>query len=209
MSGQLLELIIFATIAIILCNKLISLVGRTSDRSDDSQSFFGESDVVKDVTYKEVSKDNTDTLEQDRESLQNVISLENKDLILKNYKILKENLPEFHLGRFLNSSKKALKMIIKKRHSKDEFLLELIDKGYIKEFKKLSKDYNDFILENLSDISAKISEICIFGNNLFIKVIFARSTTNNLDSEFNEEWTFSKNRSNNNKIWFLAGIEKI
>ncbi|MBF8246371.1 MAG: hypothetical protein ISN64_00015 [Rickettsia sp.] len=214
MSGQLLEIIIFATVAIILCNKLISLVGKTSERTDDEQSFFGEKDVIKDITYTEVLKDFNDfTQKNSLNPLEDLINLENKDLILKNYEALKRILPEFNMKKFLLNSKKALKIILENRESEDTLLLKLIDKRYLKDFKKFSREnytkINSKNLENLDSMSSKISEICLFGNNVFIKVIYSKKDFISKEQIFNEEWTFSKNTSLENKIWFLNQIEKI
>ena len=53
MSGQILELIIFAAIAFFIINKLISVLGKTSgDDPTKNNSFFGENigNNLKDVT---------------------------------------------------------------------------------------------------------------------------------------------------------------
>ena len=51
MSGQLIELIIFAAIAFFIINKLLSTLGATSESDPTkNKTFFGESGKMKDVT---------------------------------------------------------------------------------------------------------------------------------------------------------------
>ena len=63
MSGQLIELIIFAGIAFFVINKLIATLGTTSDEDGTKHpSVFGEKTAMKDVTTSATNNTNKESV---------------------------------------------------------------------------------------------------------------------------------------------------
>ena len=52
-------------------------------------------------------------------------------------------------------------------------------------------------------ISAKICEIYSFGNNVFIKILFE------MTNDVKEEWAFSKNVLDQNRVWYICSINSV
>jgi len=212
MSGQVLELIIFAGIAFFIISKLISNLGSTS--SDDpakNKSFFGEnfSKTLKDVTYTgsaNILKPNF--LKPNKLEIKDLILLENKDSIEKGLQEVLDKAPSFDARRFVNGAKIAFKMIIESAFNDDDKQLEeLVDKRYIDNFKSIAANYGE-LTEDSEKISAQISEIYMFGNNIFIKILLMGSNVTEKIKDLHEEWTFSKSTLSNNPAWYLTNIDR-
>jgi predicted lipid-binding transport protein (Tim44 family) len=214
MSGQILELIIFAGIAFFIIQKLISSFGKTSDDDPARRSFFGENrdSNLKDVTYTggtaAPSILRPKFLRSKKIDLNGLIVADNKDVIEEGLKEVMEKMPSFNIERFLNASKAAFSIIIEAAQAEDNDQLgELIDKRYIDKFKSLAASYGG-LTENSDKISTQISEIYTFGNNIFIKVIFSGKNITKKIKDLQEEWTFSRSAISSDLVWYLMNIDR-
>ncbi len=216
MSGQLLELVFFGVLAFIICSKLISMVGKTSDRDNlkENSSFFGEPRSVKDVYYKEESAEQRmKRFEEEERSFTKLIAEGHRE-VLNYLQEVEKHVEHFTLGGFVRGAKKAFFAIITSIVSGDKSSLEnLVDKRYLKLLdsdKEKSKKYQAFKSNDFfSDIDAKVSEIYFFGNSIFIKVLFSQQNKNKLVQAFHEEWTFSRNSLVKNNHWYLSNIDVV
>ncbi len=212
MSGKLLELIIFAGVAFFIINKLIAVLGKTSedDPAKNNNGFFGEN--LKDVT-PEASKYTKSAKIFKGKFLKTNISELKGLVVTKNYKdietALKEvllKMPQFNVTKFLNGAKIAFNMIISALKQENlEQLEELVDKRYLDQFKTKAKNYRNSEKGDSVKL-AQISEIYIFGNNVFIKVLFS---SKNIVKNIKEEWTFSKSAISSDSTWYLNNVEEI
>ena len=212
MSGQLIELIIFAGIAFFVINKLIATLGSTSE--DDparNKTFFGERKGMKDVTT--TSKKGEGILRPNfktkkKINLKGLIVAENKEEIMEGIQDVMRKSPSFNINNFIKGAKVAFKMIIESGiEENDESLKELIDKRYIEHFKSMAPSYGKYTgAEN--SLSAHVSEIYMFGNNIFIKILFAGKNITNKVKELHEEWTFTKSTLSSEPEWQLTNIDR-
>ncbi len=212
MSGQLLELIIFAGIAFFIINKLISILGSTS--SDDpakNSSFFGESlsKTLKDVTYTGSANIlRPRFLKITRSDLKDLILAENKESVQKGLYEVFSKVPSFDVERFIKGAKSAFRMIIESAtQNDDQQLEELVDKRYIDNFKIIALNYGN-LTENANNVSLQISEIYMFGNNIFIKLLILGTDISDKIKKLHEEWTFSKTILNNDPTWYLTNVDR-
>lgn len=206
MSGQLIELIIFAGIAFFVINKLISTLGTTSKDA----SFFGESGSIKDVTHTgraaTISRPNF-AKKKSKISLKGLVATGCvKDVEASMPEVLSK-LPAFKPENFLKGSKAAFQMILSAAKKGDQAELEtLVDKRYMDRFTEMSEAYGD--LTEKPDFTAHISEMYLFGNNVFVKVLFAGKNITNKVKDLKEEWTFAKNALVAGPEWYLTNIDK-
>lgn len=217
MSGQMVELLIFAGIAFFIINKLFSKLGSTSDDDPAKQGFFGEP-KIKDVTNtsktSEYSKNPISSIFATKEN-NRATAIDDNSIIQENAQTIKEGLatiasklPSFEASKFLRSSKAAFELIIETSNDEDiDELIKLVDRRYIRDFHKYSDHYGEFIHNN--DLTAKISEAYTFANHLFIKVLFTGKKVTTKVPSFNEEWTFSKSLLTNDVNWLLTNVEKV
>ena len=212
MSGQLLELIIFAGIAFFIINKLISTLGSTS--SDDpakNKSFFGENltKTLKDVTYtgsENVLKPSF--LKVNKLDIKDLVLSENKESVEKGLQEVLAKAPSFDVRRFVAGAKSAFQMIIEAAlQGDDNQLEELVDKRYIDNFKSIAVNYGE-LTENAKKLSVQISEIYMFGNNIFIKVLLLGTDVTEKIKDLHEEWTFSKSALSSDPAWHLTNIDR-
>lgn len=217
MSGQLLELIIFAGIAIFLVSKLISILGTTSDddptKQHKSRSYFGEArgsgakEVESVVSTPSVSMPTKRPAHMDMH-LNGLIVDEHKEDILKGLRGVLDKVPSFTVEKFLKGAKMAFKVIIEAgTNENDAELKELVDMRYIGHFKEMAQSYGQYQAEN-SEVSAKVSEIYMFGNNVFVKVLFAGKNITDKIKSMHEEWTFTKNAYSEGPTWQLSNIDR-
>ena len=212
MSGQLLELIIFAGIAFFVINKLLSTLGSTSEDDPVKKSNFGEPVSLKDVTPKKAKK--TASIlrpaftKKANLDLKELIVVENKDDIESGIADLTDKLPNFNPAHFLKVSKVAFKMIIEAGDSSDTDLEDLVDKRYLESFKAMAGSYGKHSGGDASKMSALISEVYTFGNNVFVKVLFSGKNITNKIKELHEEWTFTKSTLSNSPEWHLTNIDR-
>lgn len=194
MSPQMIELLVFAAIAFFLINKLLSILGTTNENEEQKKSFFGEPFFMKDVTQKSgvIDKiDHKDTI---------IIAPENKDYILERLAIINSKLSNFDLAKFLQGSISVFSMLTKTDAKNDKDLFEnLVDKRFIEEFTKNLERYSK---KTIANPDAKVIDLYLFGNNVFIKVLFK-----DISGKFQEIWTFSKNANTSKLHWFLSNIE--
>ncbi|MCC8417328.1 MAG: hypothetical protein LN588_02190 [Rickettsia endosymbiont of Bryobia graminum] len=217
MSGQIVELLIFAGIAFFIINKLISKLGSTSDDDPAKQGFFGEpkiKDVTNTSTPSELGKGKISSFFSLKEKTNthsiddNLIVQENAQTIKESLAMIASKLPSFQASKFVHSSKAAFEIIIEASNDDDiEELITLVDRRYIKDFHKYSENYGEFIQNN--DLTARISEAYNFANHLFIKILFTGKKVTSKIALFNEEWTFSKSLLTNDVNWLLTNVEKI
>lgn len=195
MSPQILELLFFAGIAFLIISKLMSILGNTNDdpNASERRTFFGANATIKDVTnsVKDLKKEESSVSDA-------LIVISKKTAILKGLQNLKEVMPEFDIARFIKGATVACNMIIESLNTKDFNTLQtLVDSRYFETFKTL--DYTSFVLQELE---AKVSEIYMFGNTVFVKVYFKDA-----GSKFFESWTFSKSTIKSSPDWYLCNIE--
>ena len=211
MSGQLLELIIYAAIALFVINKLIATLGVTSeDDPSKSKSFFGERSIIKDVTpiNKKANILRPNFVKKAKVNLKGLIVSEHESEIETGLIEVIRKLPSFNLEKFINGAKSAFKMIINASINNNEAELgKLVDKRYIEQFKTIALDYDGYDTADF-ELNAQISEIYTFGNNIFIKILFAGKNITNKVKELHEEWTFTKSVLNTTPEWYLTNIDK-
>jgi predicted lipid-binding transport protein (Tim44 family) len=206
MSGQLIELIIFAGVAFFVINKLISTLGTTSKDG----TFFGESGSIKDVTHTgkaaTISRPNF-VKKKNKVSLKGLVVVENAKDVESSLPEVLAKLPSFKAENFLKGAKAAFQMILSSAAKGNQTELEtLIDKRYIGRFVAMSEAYGE--LAEKADFTAHISEMYLFGNNVFVKVLFAGKNITNKVKDLREEWTFAKNALVAGPEWHLTNIDK-
>jgi len=212
MSGQLIELIIFAAIAFFVINKLLSTLGRTSeDDPAKNKSFFGESSKMKDVTGTTSTKTSTILrprfAKKKKINMKGLIVLENEAEINAGMIDVMNKVPAFNAANFLKGAKSAFRMIIEAGANSDENeLKELVDKRYLENFKLMASSYGKYAAKTA--LNAQISEIYMFGNNIFIKILFAGKNVTNKVKELHEEWTFTKSALSTGPEWQLTNIDR-
>lgn len=213
MSGQLIELIIFAAIAFFVINKLLSTLGRTSeDDPTKNKSFFGESGTMKDVTGTTSTKISTilrpGSIKKRKIDTKGLIVLENEAEINAGMIDVMNKVPTFNAAHFLKGAKNAFRMIIEAgAKSNEDKLEELVDKRYIENFKSMALSYGQYAAEK-STLNAQISEIYMFGNNIFVKILFVGKNITNKIKELHEEWTFTKSALSAGPEWQLTNIDR-
>jgi predicted lipid-binding transport protein (Tim44 family) len=210
MSGQLIELIIFAGIAFFIINKLIATLGSTSEEEQtgkNGKSFFG-SNAVRDVTSTSMKKASIlKTRFSKKFNLKGLVVEGTEKEIEKELLDVVRKLPNFDLDNFIKGAKGAFQMIIKSGTNTDSELESLIDKRYLDHFRSISSSYGEY-LDNDSKLTAQISEIYTFGNNVFIKVLFTGEDITNKIKQMHEEWTFTKTTLNASPAWYLTNIDR-
>lgn len=220
MSGQLIELIIFAGIAFFVINKLIATLGTTSD--DDATkrpSFFGEKTSMKDVTTSSTTVANTESAmkasilkptfatRKNKIDLRGLVVPENDADVKEGLVDVMNRVPSFNIHNFLKGAKAAFRMIIDAAYKNNEKELEqLVDKRYIQHFKGLSASYGEYTSHN--DPELQISEIYMFGNNIFIKILFVGKNITNKIKDLHEEWTFTRSTISSGNEWYLTNIDR-
>ena len=219
MSGQLIELIIFAGIAFFIINKLIATLGTTSEDETASRgSFFGEKGTLKDVTNSAPDRANESStiknnilkpnfMRKTKVDLRGLVVSENEVDVKTGLIDVMNRVPTFDIHNFLKGSKAAFKMIIEAAFNNNESeLSELVDKRYIEQFKAISGGYGEYVALAQPDI--KISEIYMFGNNIFIKILFVGQNITQKIKDLHEEWTFTRSTINSGKEWYLTNIDR-
>ncbi|MFV9929539.1 MAG: Tim44/TimA family putative adaptor protein [Rickettsia endosymbiont of Haemaphysalis japonica] len=211
MSPQIIELLIFAIIAFYIINKLITTLGSTSEEEQIKQkSYFGEP-VIKDITYSTVKSNKEEKnipTAQDIKAFKDIIVEHNITAVVDGMEQVHKRLYSFDPVKFINNAKTAFQMIIEAAYKKDaKELSELIDKRYLEEFEKITPSYGDFF--DSSALSVKYSEIYIFGNNIFIKLLFQGKNVVDKIEDLKEEWTFTRNANTKEVDWFLSNIERV
>lgn len=196
MSPHIIELLIFAAVAFFLINKLLSVLGTTTkeEQARFKDSIFGEPGILKDVTAKV-----EDMKYIASDMFNNLLVQENKVSILENLQIITHRMPNFDLTRFVQNAKAAYDMLLKALKTNDTKTIEqLVDKRFIKSFIVMTDKYESIIDSSLLD--AKVSELYMFGHNVFVKILFTAA------SSPQEEWTFTKNTQSKGPDWFLSSI---
>ncbi|RTK92724.1 MAG: hypothetical protein EKK61_02925 [Rickettsiales bacterium] len=214
MSAQLIELIIFAAIAFVIINKLISILGTTyEDDHNNKKSFFGEKTSFKDVTATGSASSIQSNILKPNFIRKNSIEL--KDLVVKEHELaVKEGLielmskvPSFDINKFLKGAKSAFSMIIDAvNKNDDDAVIELVDKRYIDQLKNIAISYGQ--ITSLDAIQMQISEVYMFGNNIFIKILFIGENVLSKQKNLHDEWTFTKSNINSSPNWYLSNIDR-
>lgn len=220
MSGQLIELIIFAGIAFFVINKLIATLGTTSDEDGTKRpSVFGEKTSMKDVTTSATTNANTDSVikanilkptfatRKNKIDLRGLVVPENDNDVKEGLVDVMNRVPSFNIHNFLKGAKAAFRMIVDAAYKNDEKELEqLVDKRYLQHFKALSVGYGEYT--GKTDPDLQISEIYMFGNNIFIKILFVGKNITNKIKDLHEEWTFTKSSIGAGNEWYLTNIDR-
>lgn len=213
MSGQLIELIIFAAIAFFVINKLIATLGTTSeDNPSNKNSFFGESGTLKDVTNtvgkKSATIIRTNFAKKKSSSLKDLIVAENEKEIQEGLVELLHKMPSFNPINFLKNAAAAFNMILAAgSDDNDEDLTLLVDKRYLENFKSSMSLYGK-VSAKKSALTTHISEIYLFGNNVFIKILFTGQNITSKIEDLHEEWTFTKSALSAKPEWQLTNIDR-
>ena len=212
MSGQLIELLIFAGIAFFIINKLIATLGSTSeDDQTRSKSMFKNMQSLKDVTNSASRKAailKPQFAKTKKINLKNLVVPGAEEEVATGMEDVLRKLPNFNINTFLKGAKYAFKMIIEAGSNDDESALEeLIDKRYVDNFKEMSASYGEYSSKN-EDLTAQISEIYMFGNNIFVKILFAGQNITDKIKDMHEEWTFTKSLLNKSPQWHLTNIDR-
>ena len=212
MSAQLLELLIFAAIAFFVISKLISTLGSTSgDEPTKRGSYFGENTNLKDVTNTTpqpsiIERAFLSSKPTNREPLNGLIVEDNKEAIAKGLAEVLIRLPQFNASNFLRNAKNAFKVIIESGLANKEELSTLVDKRYLEQFKSIVANYGKLI--SFPNLEATISEIYMFGNNIFIKILFTGRNVSSAIENLKEEWTFTRSLIQSTPDWYLTNIDK-
>jgi predicted lipid-binding transport protein (Tim44 family) len=204
MSAQLIELLLFAGIAFVLINRLVSMLG-TTEEDDPARkgSIFGEAGGLKDVTsYANNKSNNTKAIKDAKMSVnEELIVAENKQQIMPMLDDIAEAMGGFNLEKFVRGAKTVLKLVVKALKDQDtKALSALVDKRYIEQIPDSRSRYIDF--KESINIDAKVSEVLTFGNSVIIKVLF-------LGKQFKEEWTFQKSLLSNSPDWYLTNTDVV
>lgn len=212
MSIQILELLFFAGIAFLVITKLISVLGTNSQEDPIKRnSYFGEPRSLKDVTDSTLQNPTDKSYKEVKElkisELGELIVKENEANIVNALEELQARMPSFNPSNFLHSSKVVFQMIVDSDITNTPSLLTLVDPRYVEQFKSIAHTYGKVI--NSSAINVKISEIYMFGNNVFVKLLFTgTNVTSNIDI-LHEEWTFCKNLIASGPDWYLTNIDRL
>ena len=212
MSGQLLELIIFAGIAFFIINKLIATLGSTSeDDPAQKKSFFTNAQGMRDVTdsvKKKATVLKPKFPKTKKVSLKGLVVPGTEKEVTEGLADVLAKVPNFSVGTFLKGAKAAFKMIIDAGSSDDEpELEELVDKRYMDHFKAMSSSYGEYSAKDKA-LTAQVSEIYMFGNNVFVKILFAGKNITDKIKDMHEEWTFTKSILNSSSAWHLTNIDR-
>lgn len=214
MSGQLLELIIFAGIAFFIINKLIATLGSTSEEDPSrNKSFFknSSSHTMQDVTSTSKKKANIlrpKFSKTKKVNLNGLVVPGTEKEITEGLTDVRSKLPNFSLETFLKGAKSAFRMIVEAgSNNNDSELEELIDKRYLEHFKAMSPSYGEYS-DSKNSLTAQVSEIYMFGNNIFVKILFAGKNITNKIADMHEEWTFTKSTLNSGPEWYLTNIDR-
>ncbi len=203
MSAQMIELLFFAAIAFFIINKLISMLGATSqDDFVQPNSRFSKNNL-KDVTYtmKNTTDQHNNANEVDHESLKDIVVPANISSVAHEISLLRKKMPSFDPERFVKNAKNAIGLIIDYSNNEEfELLAPLLDEKYIIGFNFRVLNYIHFISDD--DLKTQISEIYTFGNNVFIKILYTRER-----DDFSEEWTYLKSLITDDINWRLTKIE--
>lgn len=214
MSAQLIELIIFAGIAFVIINKLISTLGTTyEDDHNKKKSFFGEKISLKDVTATASESSiqssilRTNFIRKSSIDLQNLIVKENELAVKQGLIEVMSKVPSFDINKFLKGAKSAFSMIIDAvNKNDDDEVIELVDRRYIDQLKNIATSYGQ--ITSLEAIKMQISEIYMFGNNIFIKILFMGEDVLSKQKNLHDEWTFTKSTINSSPNWYLSNIDR-
>lgn len=218
MSSQIFELLMFAGIAFLIINKLVSTLGVTDEDDPARKSFFGEkahkgmkdvtnsADVYSSKNYQVVNHDAQNQSEELIDIPLEIIVQENIEPIKEASLLIKKQLSSFDLKKFVRNASKAFAVIIDAGIESNESVYNaLIDKSYLQIFKDKVADYGKVLDANA--LEAKISYVSVLGNNAFIKVLFNGQNVVSKQEILNEEWVFVKNLSKNSPDWYLIKIE--
>jgi predicted lipid-binding transport protein (Tim44 family) len=147
-------------------------------------------------------------LKVSRPNLKGLVLEENREAVEKGLHEVLNKVPAFDIQRFTKGAKLAFQMIIEAALQNDEKQLEeLIDKRYIDSFKTIAPSYGNFNSDK-NKLAAYISDIYLFGNNIFIKVFFTGNNITDKIKELQEEWTFSKSTLSGDPTWYLANVDR-
>lgn len=213
MSGQIIELIIFACVALFIINKLISVLGNTSETEQDRNKvmFKNHIDSMRDVTHtlrKKGSVFKSAFFIKQKSTLQGLVVPGHEQEVMEGVIDIESILPSFSLNIFIKGAKKAFRMIIEaKSRNDDKTLNDLIDKRYIKHFHVIASDYGTYSETTSSLLIAQVSEVYKFGNNIFVKILFAGDNITSKIKLFREEWTFTKSTLKFGPEWYLSNID--
>ncbi len=210
MSGPLIELIFFGAIAFIVIGKLISILGNNANE----ESFFGEGkNAMKDVTNSTKKAGSKAQIIKPSFAkslgLKNIIVEGAESEVKSGLEDVIKRMSNFNIHNFINNAKSAFMMIISASEKNDaEELDGLVDKRYMTQFQSISSSYGKITSENKKP-SALISEIYMFGNNIFIKLLFTGKNITQNVSDLQEEWTFTKSVLNKGPEWHLTNIDRV
>ncbi len=205
----MVDIIIFAIIALIVATKFYNLLGTHNSKES--------ADVVNlpQKNYKNITDDQDDLDETELKKLSSI--LQNK---VQNIKKINN---DFSLAVFIKGAEKAFELIIDALVKGDEKLIsqlgnEEVTKEFINKYKYLQKSKIKLHISIVAIISSNITDIKLEKNiaNITIKFISEQisylednkekviSGDKNKIEEIEDKWIFSKDISNNSPIWQLV-----
>lgn len=205
MSSQLIEIIIFAGIAVFAVTRLLNMLGVTDD-DDPVRSFGSKSSQIKDVTPRDEGEGagSNSFLKKLIKMTSGNSAEENPNDIGAKIGIVQQNIPGFTAERFLKGASGCFDIVSKivRERKMEEDLSTIVDKRFVD--KLYSGGFVSMKLEIFKGFKYELCEINFFGNVVFISVLF---TFQNQDGEHKEKWTFSRNASQvTSKNWYLSDI---
>jgi len=203
MSPQLIELIIFAGIAILIIGKFLGSLGSYDDDDPVRKNYFGQNNSkIKDVTN--INQKAVQIIELSKYIINNdIMDSSNIAKIREGIVQIEDKMGiPLDLQGFMKKANIAFEMILNSIKSNDnKTLTELVDKRFLSRLEDEKSIY--YNLDYKTNMKSMISDAYIFGNNCFIKIRFS-----NIDLSFNEEWVFTKSTQDNTKIWYLSNVER-
>ena len=202
MSGKIVEIMFFALVSLFLIHKLLSILG-TADEDDrrgggDQRSFFGEDVDIIDVT---------NTGMQVRKKPVS-FPLAQAGVRSKEVARVQQLIADFNPDIFVQNAKRAFGVIVGAFVSGDEVMIsELVDKRFVSLFYEQVRDYGS--IDNLENLTAEISDINIFGNNVIIKVVFSGKGVTTGMKLLRHEWTFCKSALSQGPNWYLCNMDEV
>ncbi len=203
MSPQLIELIIFAGIAVLIIGKFLGSLGSYDEDDPVRKNYFGQNNSkIKDVTNR--NQKPVQIIELSKYISNNdIMDSSNITKIREGIVQIEDRIgAQLDLQGFIKKAKIAFEMILNSiKTSNNKTLTELVDKRFLARLEDEKSIY--YNLDYKTNMKSIISDAYIFGNNCFIKI-----KVSNSDLSFNEEWVFTKSTQDNTKIWYLSNIER-
>jgi predicted lipid-binding transport protein (Tim44 family) len=205
MATHVLELLILAGFALFLINKLFSVLGTADEELLNKSGNFRDQKTIKNIEG-EIRDIKTERDSGEIDLDEKLIVVENKQELIESLEKVLELMPAFDLNIFLKGAKNAILAILQLRDDESE-IEALVDKRYITTFNEISGRYLGPKLVKQNSFEVRVSELYVFGNNVFAKVLVSGVFLDGSSSQVEEEWTFTKNALLDSPEWHLSNID--